>query len=69
MSDNIRISVNEVWKRMSSGEEFLFLDTRNPQAWGQSDVKLPRALRVPADEVAQHITSIPKDKPIVAYCT
>jgi len=69
MSDSIRITVNEVWKRMSSGEEFLFLDTRNPQAWGESDVKLPGALRVPAEEVAQHVAAIPKDKPIVAYCT
>jgi rhodanese-related sulfurtransferase len=69
MSDNLRITVDEVRKKMGAGEQFSFIDTRNPQAWEASDVKLPGALRVPADKLGEHISEIPKDKPIVTYCT
>src|SRR5947209_15036543 len=44
MPDNVRISVAELQRRMDQGENFVFLDSRNPQAWAQSDVKLPRAI-------------------------
>jgi rhodanese-related sulfurtransferase len=69
MADNVRISVDEMRKRMKAGEQFVFIDSRNPQAWGESDVKLPGAIRIPADQVEQHLANIPKDKPLVAYCT
>lgn len=69
MPDNIRVSVAEIGKRMKAGEEFVFVDSRNPMAWGESDVKINGAIRVPADRVAQHLAAIPKDKPIVVYCT
>jgi rhodanese-related sulfurtransferase len=54
---------------MGAGEQFAFIDTRNPQAWGESDVNLPGAIRVPADKLDEHISEISKDKPIVTYCT
>ena len=44
-----RVTVDEVRERMERGEQFAFVDTRNPIAWGESDVKLPGALRVPAN--------------------
>lgn len=69
MHDSIRMSVAEAGRRMKAGEEFVFVDTRNPVAWAESDVKIPGALRVPADRVAEHNAAIPKDKPIIAYCT
>lgn len=69
MADNIRITVDELRKRMNAGEEFVFVDTRNPQAWAESDVKIPGAIRVPADRVEQHLAAIPRDKPIITYCT
>ena len=69
MPDDLRIGVDEVRRRMEAGEDFSFIDTRNPQAWGESDVKLPEALRIPANEVEQHLAEIPRDKPVVSYCT
>ena len=69
MPDDLRISVDEVRKRMQAGEDLVFLDTRNPHAWAQSEVTLPDAIRVPADEVDKHLAEIPKGKPLVAYCT
>lgn len=64
-----RVTVDEVKERMDRGEQFTFADTRNPQAWGEADTKLPGAIRVPADEVEQHLDEIPRDRAIITYCT
>ena len=64
-----RITTDEVKTRMERGEQFTFVDTRNPTAWGESDKKLPNAIRVPADELAQHLNEIPKDRAVITYCT
>ena len=69
MPDNLRITVDEVRKRMEAGENFVLIDTRNPQAWSQSDVKLPEAIRLPLDNLDENLSKIPKDKLVVAYCT
>ena len=64
-----RVTVDEVKQRLDRGEPLVFLDTRNPQAWGESDTKLPGAIRVPADEVEQHLDEIPRDRAVITYCT
>jgi rhodanese-related sulfurtransferase len=64
-----RITTDEVRERLDRGEQFTFVDTRNPNAWGESDEKLPHAIRVPADELAQHLNEIPKDRAVITYCT
>jgi rhodanese-related sulfurtransferase len=64
-----RVTVDEVKERMDRGESFTFIDTRNPQAWGQADTKLPGAIRVPADEVDQHLNEISHDRTVITYCT
>jgi rhodanese-related sulfurtransferase len=64
-----RVTVEEVKERMDRGEQFAFVDTRNPVAWGESDVKLPGAIRVPAAEVEQHLGEIPRDRAVITYCT
>ena len=64
-----RVTVDEVKERMDRGEMFTFVDTRNPKAWGESDEKLPGAIRVPAEEVEQHLAQIPRDRSVITYCT
>lgn len=64
-----RVTVDEIKERMDRGEAFTFVDTRNPQAWGESDRKLPGAIRVPADEVEQLVDQIPRDRTVITYCT
>ena len=64
-----RITVDEVAERMNRGEQFAFVDTRNPTAWGEADQKLPGAIRVPAEEVTQHLDEIPHDRAVITYCT
>lgn len=69
MSDDLRISIDDLQKRMKAGEDFTILDVRNPTAWAESDVMIPNARRVPLDDFESHLYEIPKNKPIVAYCT
>jgi len=64
-----RVTVDEVKERMGRGEQFVFLDTRNPQAWGEAETKLPGAIRVPADEAEQLLDEVPRDRTVVTYCT
>ena len=64
-----RITVDEVKERMERGEEFTFVDSRNPTAWAESDKKLPHAIRVPADQLQQHLDEIPRDRAVITYCT
>ena len=69
MPDSLRIGIDELRKRMQAGEDVVFIDTRNPHAWRQSDEMLPKAIRVPVDDLDKRVYEIPKDKLIVAYCT
>ena len=63
-----RVTVDEVKERLARGEEFTFVDTRNPKAWAEADKKLPGAIRVPSDEVDQHLDEIPRDRSVITYC-
>jgi rhodanese-related sulfurtransferase len=69
MANAPRITVEELNKRMNAGEDFTIIDTRNPKAWAEADTKIPEAVRIPIDELEASLTRIPKDKPVVAYCT
>jgi rhodanese-related sulfurtransferase len=64
-----RVTVDEVKERMDRGEQLTFVDTRNPQAWAAADTKLPGAIRVPANEVEQHLDQIPRERTVITYCT
>ena len=64
-----RVTVDEVRERMNRGERFTFVDTRNPKAWAEADTKLPGAIRIPADEVEQHLDQVPHDRTVITYCT
>jgi rhodanese-related sulfurtransferase len=69
MADIPRITVQELKHRLDAGEDFTVLDVRNPVAWAESDTKIPGAIRVPIDEWEENLPRIPKDRPIVSYCT
>jgi len=69
MADAPRITVEQLKRRMDAGEDFTIIDVRNPQAWAQSDTMLPGATRVPVEEFEQHLPRIPKDRPVITYCT
>jgi rhodanese-related sulfurtransferase len=64
-----RVTVDELKERIAREEEFAFVDTRNEKAWAEAETKLPGAIRVPADEVDEHLDQIPKDRTVITYCT
>lgn len=64
-----RVTIDEIKARLDRGEEFTFLDTRNAEAWSEAKTKLPGAIRVPGDEVAQHLSEISHERTVITYCT
>jgi hydroxyacylglutathione hydrolase len=69
MPEAPRITVDELKRRMDAGEDFTVIDVRNPQAWDQSDTMMPGAIRIPLDDFERHLSQIPKNRPVVTYCT
>lgn len=69
MESTTRVTVEEVKERLDRGEPLVFLDTRNPTAWGEAETKVPGAIRVPADDVERHLEEIPRDRAVITYCT
>ncbi len=69
MADAPKITPDELRRRMDAGEDFTLIDVRNPNAWAQSDVMIPEAIRVPLDNFEENLPRIPKNRPAVAYCT
>lgn len=64
-----RVTVDEVKERMDRGEQFTFVDTRNPKAWEEATTKLPGAIRVAAEEVEERLDEIPHNRTVITYCT
>jgi rhodanese-related sulfurtransferase len=65
----VPISASEAKQMLDSGAHIIFVDARNPTAWGQATNKLPGAIRIPVDEVHQHLRELPSDGTVVTYCT
>jgi len=63
------ISKEDVKRRLDANEHVALLDTRAPDAWKESDLQIPGSIRVPPDEVGQHLEEIPRDRLVVTYCT
>jgi len=64
-----KITADDAFGRFDRGEPIVFADSRNQHAWSESDVKLPGAIRIPADDVKSHLRNIPRDRTIITYCT
>ena len=64
-----RISAQKPYSLFSSGRPVVFVDTRNPKAWAESDQKLPKAIRAPLDQLDSHIPEIDRNATVLTYCT
>lgn len=65
---DIRITADQLKRRVSAGEEFTVVDARNPQAWAGARDKAAGAIRVDLHS-NEPLPRLPQDKPIVVYCT
>jgi rhodanese-related sulfurtransferase len=64
-----RISASELKRQLDAREPIAILDSRSADSWNKSNVQIPGSIRVPPDEVRAHLTNIPRDRMVVAYCT
>jgi hypothetical protein len=64
-----RITTDEVRERMKRGEPIVFVDARSAESWGKADSQIAGSVRVPPDDVAGHLSTIPQGRAIVTYCT
>ena len=69
MNTSSRITIDELKRRMESGEDFTIIDVRKPEAWAESDTMIPESIRVPLDDLEKNLARIPKNRPAVAYYT
>lgn len=51
---------------LAGKEPPVLLDVREPHEW--EIARLPGALRVPIDELAERVADVPRDRDVVAYC-
>jgi rhodanese-related sulfurtransferase len=65
----LRITKEEVKRRLDAGEHIVFLDTRSEEAWSNAELQIPQSRRIPPDAVEQRLDEIPRDGLIVTYCT
>ena len=63
-----RISPEEAWTLVEAGRDPVFLDTRNPKHWGQSEEQIPGSLRIWRLELEERIDEVPRGRPVVIYC-
>jgi rhodanese-related sulfurtransferase len=63
------VSAAEAKQLLDSGESIVFVDARNPVAWGSSHQQLPGAVRIPVDEVTQHLGELTPGAIPITYCT
>ncbi|BCR04349.1 hypothetical protein DESUT3_14180 [Desulfuromonas versatilis] len=64
------ITIDQVRQRLERGEEIIFIDTRNPDAWGSADNMIPGAIRIGSNEqLLALVRELPRDSFIVPYCT
>jgi len=64
-----KISTDVVKERLDKSEQLTIVDSRSEHAWDEAETKAGGAIRIPADEVEQHIADISRDDYIVIYCT
>ena len=64
-----KIRAVDVKEMMDSGIEIVLLDARSSKEWEESDVKLPGSKRLHITEIVKHLVKIPKNIPVITYCT
>lgn len=64
-----RITKEEVKRKLDMKEDFVLLDVRNQTDYEKSTVRIPGAVRIPAEELEKRLSELDPSKEVVAYCT
>jgi rhodanese-related sulfurtransferase len=64
-----RISVDDLYRLMGSGDAPIIVDVRSATARNLEPRRIPGAVHVPLHAVEQHAKDLPRDREIVLSCT
>ncbi len=64
-----RVTPEELKHKLDRGEAVAIIDLRHALSAEAEGVKLPGALRIPAEELGRRSHEIPRDRELVLYCT
>jgi hypothetical protein len=64
-----RITVDELRRMLDAGEPVVILDARHGVAFEADPYRIPGALQIAPDEIESRHGEIPRDRPVVVYCT
>ena len=67
--DMARISVADLHEQLGGELAPLVVDVRSATALGIAQQRIPGALHLPTQELAQHMASLPRDREVILYCT
>jgi len=63
------ISAADLRRLLEQGEGITVLDVRQPAAYAEYPGSIPGSTRIPPAEIPDRYHEIPRDRPIVVYCT
>lgn len=61
-----RIGIDEVKRRK---KELLFVDARSETSIKRNPTQVPGAIHVPVKELERRVKLLPRNRPLVTYCT
>lgn len=68
-SDEERITIEDLKRKMDRREKVLIIDARAGSSWVGSSVRIKDALHITLDQIDSRMNDLPKDREIVIYCT
>ena len=66
--DGERITVEELKQMLAKNQPVTIIDVRGSD-YDSSDSKIKGAIRVPHGDMVAHVKDIPRDRPVVTYCS
>jgi rhodanese-related sulfurtransferase len=64
-----RLTASELETALAGGERVLVLDVRRRDAWTSDPERIPGAVWSPLDELPGLARRLPRDLPLVVYCS
>jgi rhodanese-related sulfurtransferase len=64
-----RISVDDLYRLIHTGEKPVIVDVRSPTGVALEPRRIPGALHVPLHAVDHHVKDLPRDREIILYCS
>lgn len=64
-----RMPVVRLKEMLDRGEPVTIIDVRREAAFERTQQQIPGSLRIPVDQILERLAEIPRDRPVVLWCT